>query len=662
MAGKTAVLSLKIIGDATGAQKAAATTKNEIGGLEKSLATAGKGIQKASGLIGLAAGGGLAMGFASAISADTANRALAANMGLDPAEQEAAGKIAGSLYANAYGGSLEEVNETIGGVASTLADLSTNGGADVERLSKKALDLAAAFPEVGDGVSSAGILMKTGLAANADEAFDLITGSLQKVPKAMQGELLPVMDEYSKHFADLGIDGTTAFGIMTQAAEGGAIMMDKTGDALKEFTIRASDGSKATADAYKSIGLDADEMARKIATGGTEAQDAFAKTVAGLQSIEDPAAQAQAAIGLFGTPLEDLGTAKIPEFLGAIDPAGDAFDSLAGSADKMAGTLNSGPGVALETLKRTAEQSFSGMLAAATPVLMPILAILQQYAPVVGPIALAIAGLAIAVQVATVAQGLWNAALAMNPIGLIIIAIAALAAGIIWAYNNVGWFKDAMDAMGAAAVVVWNWIVDGVNKFITWLNEALAPVGGIQGAMDLMGKAGVAVWETLVKWVGDGIKWLNDVLEPVGGIKGAMEGMGAVGKAAIDGIIGALSSMIGWIKDAISWFASLFAEKDKADSAGGGGHGAPAPGFGGGGSFGSPSPGMGAGPGLGAASMSLAPAVAAAAAPAAGDTNISITLEVKADATTDKVALGRELLKSINKALAATGQRKLATL
>jgi hypothetical protein len=668
MAGKTAVLSLKIIGDATGAQKAAATAKNEVAGLEKNLESAGKGITGVSNLIGLAAGGGLALGFASAIEADGANRKLAASMGLNPAEQEAAGNIAGSLYANAYGDSLEQVNDTIGGVASTLADLGTNGGADVERLSKKALDLAAAFPEVGDGVSTAGILMKTGLAKNADEAFDLITGSMQKVPKAMQGELLPVMDEYSKHFSALGIDGPTAFGIMAEASKGGAIAMDKYGDALKEFTIRATDGSTGTGDAMKALGLDANEMATQLLAGGKDANDAMGQIVGGLQGVQDPAKQAQLALALFGTPLEDLGTDQIPNFLGMIDPAGDAFDSLAGSADAMGQTLNSGPGVALETLKRSAEQSFQGMLAAAAPVLMPIIAWLQQFAPIIGPIALAVAGMALAVQGATAAQALWNAALALNPLGIVVIALAAVAAGVIWAYNNVGWFKDAMDQAGAVAVAVFQGLIAWVQSAIQWLDEALAPVGGIQGALGLMGEAAGAAWGTVVDWVTKGIEWLNKVLEPVGGIKGAMEIMGSVGKAAIDGIIGAISNMIGWIKDAISWFASLFAKKDQADSSGASRQGAafdpgpaPAAGFG----FGGPAPTFGAAAGsfgagsFGAASASIGGAVERAGA---GDTNISIKVEVKADATTDKVALGRELLKSINKALAATGQRKLATL
>jgi hypothetical protein len=41
-------------------------------------------------------------------------------------------------------------------------------------------------------------------------------------------------------------------------------------------------------------------------------------------------------------------------------------------------------------------------------------------------------------------QGILNVVLAANPIGLVVIGIAALVAGIIWAFKNVGWFHDAL--------------------------------------------------------------------------------------------------------------------------------------------------------------------------------------------------------------------------
>ena len=44
-----------------------------------------------------------------------------------------------------------------------------------------------------------------------------------------------------------------------------------------------------------------------------------------------------------------------------------------------------------------------------------------------------------------------------------------------------------------------------------------------------------------------------------------------------------------------------------------------------------------------------------------GPAGVTINLNVTADATTDPVALGDTLLKTINKSLSARGQKKLAT-
>ena len=59
-------------------------------------------------------------------------------------------------------------------------------------------------------------------------------------------------------------------------------------------------------------------------------------------------------------------------------------------------------------------------------------------------------------------QWLLNAAMSANPIGLVVLAIAALVAGIVLAYTKVGWFRDgvnaALRAVKNAAVAVFNWI------------------------------------------------------------------------------------------------------------------------------------------------------------------------------------------------------------
>jgi len=75
-----------------------------------------------------------------------------------------------------------------------------------------------------------------------------------------------------------------------------------------------------------------------------------------------------------------------------------------------------------------------------------------------------------AVKIYTGVQAALNFVLAANPIGLIIIAIAALVGGLIVAYKNSETFrkivKGAFDAIGAAARFMWNNVVAPVIRFL----------------------------------------------------------------------------------------------------------------------------------------------------------------------------------------------------
>lgn len=75
--------------------------------------------------------------------------------------------------------------------------------------------------------------------------------------------------------------------------------------------------------------------------------------------------------------------------------------------------------------------------------------------------AAALAGAA-ATGVATAAQWLWNAAMTANPIGLVIVAVAALVAAIVFIATKTTWFQTiwrvAWGGIKAAAVAVWDWL------------------------------------------------------------------------------------------------------------------------------------------------------------------------------------------------------------
>jgi phage-related minor tail protein len=313
-----------------------------------------------AGLAGGAAGAGLAVGaaFGAALEAQGANRDLTAQLGLDPAESAAAGKMAGDLFAGNYGDSLEGVNDAVGAVASSIDGLGAVGSAAMQNATRDTLNFASAFDvDVNEAAGAAGNLIRNGLAPDATAAFDLMTASFQKVPAAMREELPDILNEYGTNFSALGFSGEQAFGLLTSAAQNGQIYLDKTGDAMKEFTIRGSDMSTTSVAAFQAIGLNAQDMSNAIATGGPAAQDALQKTAQGILGIEDPATRANTAIALFGTPLEDLGVDQIPTFLSSIAGIGPGMTDASGAAAGLDATLSSGIGPRLETLKRGAQQA-----------------------------------------------------------------------------------------------------------------------------------------------------------------------------------------------------------------------------------------------------------------------------------------------------------------
>ena len=67
--------------------------------------------------------------------------------------------------------------------------------------------------------------------------------------------------------------------------------IDKVGDAVKEFNLRAKDGSNTTIEAFQALGMNADEMTKRFAAGGESAEEAFFEVVNALNNMDDPIAK-----------------------------------------------------------------------------------------------------------------------------------------------------------------------------------------------------------------------------------------------------------------------------------------------------------------------------------------------------------------------------------
>lgn len=297
-----------------------------------------------------------------------------AKLGVDDATMKRIADAAAQSYVGNFGESVEanmDVARTA--IQDGLLDPGASTGAQsamISQLTTVSDILGEDIPNVARAAEQA---IRTGLAPNATAAFDLIVKGQQAGLNASE-DWLDTLNEYGTQFRKLGLDGTQATGLLSQMVKGGARDTDVAADALKEFSIRVVDGSKTTADAFTSIGLNADDMQRKFLAGGDTARTAFQQTVTAINSIQDPVARNSVLLGLFGTQYEDLGNAiNNVDLTTAVNQLGQVEGATKRAADTAGGTAAS----SWESMRRTVETAVDGMQ--------------QQLAGVFGP---AVAGLA----------------------------------------------------------------------------------------------------------------------------------------------------------------------------------------------------------------------------------------------------------------------------
>lgn len=175
---------------------------------------------------------------------------------------------------------------------------------------------------------------------------------------------------------------------------------------------------------------------------------------------------------------------------------------------------------------------------------------------------------AIAVKAATAAQWLWNAALSANPIGLILVAITALVAGLVWFFTKTETGRRLWETIWTAIqnAVRWAWenvikpawegIQAGfakIGQILQWVwDNVLSPVftaikyavGIVLAAFVLLGMIFGVVWDAIVavaQWA-----W-NTVLKPV--------------FDAIMWVFGQVGAFFGWVWNTLikpAWDALAF--------------------------------------------------------------------------------------------------------
>lgn len=243
----------------------------------------------------------------------------------------------------------------------------------------------------------------------------------------------------------------------------------------------------------------------KLAKDGEDPQDAFKRVTSELQSFLDSGDKA-AALDLAG---QVFGTRGAAQMIAALESGKVNLEDLAGAAGMSEDTIL---GVAEETMDMSEQwQLFKNQaMLAIEPVASRVFGIfgdgmkwindhgvpalknmatwVKENATWLVPLGAALGGAAVAIAAVAAATKAWaaiqaafNVVMAANPIGIVVVALAALAAALVVAYKRSDTFREIVDKAWAhvkqAVSVAWNGVIKPVLKaLVDYFQNVVFPV------------------------------------------------------------------------------------------------------------------------------------------------------------------------------------------
>ena len=579
----------------------------------KQLAT----IQKAANKVSTTMTAGLAAMGTGAIAAtkyladlggewQTATNQVAASTGAAGKELEGLRDVMEDVYAANYGDSVADVGDAVAMVNRNMANLDQNG---LTAATEGALALRDAFEyDVAESTRAAEAIRKN-FGSSAEEAFSLIAAGAQN-GLDYSGELIDTINEYSSQFAKLGFDADGMFNILQAGADGTAWNLDKVGDAIKEFSIRAIDGSDTTVEAFTSLGYNAEELMATFAAGGEGANDAFFDVLDTLMAVDDQVERDALGVALFGTQWEDLGVEAMEAMANASQaaydtgdaleqinqvkyndldsalqgigrqievallPAADAmYQSLMSNMPEISAAIEEVSPVVAEIAEDFADWA-GGAISEGLPVLVdgirdfadwagkayekakPFLSFLWEHKGTVLAVAAGAKALSVATKAATVATKAMSAAVKFltSPMGMTLGIITAVAAALVLLYKNWDTVKAWLVNFGNTVNQIWTNFSNMVGNAITAIGQKFPLLGAylqgwwesIQAAVDNV----KAIFQNIIDFISNVFSgnW-SAAWQNIVNIFGNLFGMIVnLAKAPINGVI----SAINWVLSKIN--------------------------------------------------------------------------------------------------------------
>ena len=423
---------------------------------------------------------------------------MAAQTGLTTEELEKYKKEAKEIYRLGLGENISEVTQALALAGRQFKNTNT----DIQGVTQKALELQKVFDmEYTESLKAASSMTKI-FGTEGSKNIDLIAYALQQTGDPA-GDLVDTFWEYSSQFKEMGFSAEEMTGILIKGLQNGAFNADKVGDVFKELNIRVIEMNDNTREAIHNLGLNSEQIQRQITQGGEAAKQAITEIMSRIGRLQNQAQAKSIASILMGAPGEDIGMQFFQSFANSVNIAAEATGTLNKAIEQFnnnnLGELISQIGREFGLMGNAIGQVFVPMLAAvlrgvlsvaqgftnlleAHPIIAGIIGVLLGLVSVLGMLTAAVfafnsiwttwktfigivKGAEIATKAWTAAQAALNVVMNANPVGLIIMAVAALIGLIaVVVEKTIGWKN------------VWNGVVNFFKKSVDFIKRGLASI------------------------------------------------------------------------------------------------------------------------------------------------------------------------------------------
>lgn len=410
-----------------------------------------------------------------------------------------------------------------------------------------------------------------------------VTSSVASVDKIMEkyGEDAGSTQEVLGMFANLSQRTGISVSTLTGSLESNGAQLKQMGFSLNEsaellarFEQSGIDSSAAMTGLKKTV--------QNATKDGKDARTALEEMITTIQNSQSEIGALEYATELFGAKaapemaqairegrfdLEDLST-SMDYFSGVVDDtfsatqdAGDeakiAFNNL-----KLAGAeLGQSIGTVLSPVIQKLSELFKGLsnwFSSLSPQQQDMIVKIALIAATIGPLLIVLAKLIAAVQtILTIMPAVKgailavNAAMAANPIAMVVLAIAGLVAAFKLLWDNCEEFREFWGDMWEALQEGASIVIDGIGTAFEQLGEGFQTVG--DGVMLLFGTIG-DTFSALGDLFGDICSTTGEAFSAWGdGIKTVFSTIWDFIKGIINTILSGINGMIGGIESAINW-------------------------------------------------------------------------------------------------------------